>query len=140
MEEFMFAGPSSHSKIKPIRRFAAMLPVLLGILGMTLACSGGAAVEPPGQGAKAELGYQACAPIIAALGRYHDANGAYPQTLAELVPDYLPSVPGVVNDQPIQYSRTDESYSLSFGYVGPGLNTCTYSPDQEQGWRCSGLY
>ena len=120
------------------RRLLAVLLVIACTLGPTLACAGGGTAEPPGQGEKAELGYQACAPIIEALEQYQEANGAYPDSLADLVPDYLPAVPAEVNDEPIRYELTDESYTLSFSYTGPGLNLCGYSPEEE--WRCSGLY
>jgi hypothetical protein len=120
------------------RHRPAVLLVLACILGITLACSGGTPVDPPGVGEKAERGYQACAPIIEALDRYREANNAYPDSLADLVPDYLPAIPAEVNDEPILYERTDESYTLSFSYTGPGLNYCIYTP--EVGWRCSGLY
>jgi hypothetical protein len=39
---------------------------------------------------------------------------------------------------PLTYRRVSDSYELSFSYVGPGMNTCTYSP--AVGWKCSGYY
>ncbi|MBM3124446.1 MAG: hypothetical protein FJZ87_05140 [Chloroflexi bacterium] len=93
--------------------------------------------DPPGAGPKAFDGYMACAPIIEALNKYHESNGAYPESLQELVPEYLAEVPDSVNDAPITYSKTEESYALSFSYIGPGLNYCTYSPSE---WKCSGAY
>jgi hypothetical protein len=95
-------------------------------------------VDPPGKGAKAELGYQTCAPIIAALERYHAQQGTYPKTLDLLVPDFIPSVPTSFDNLDLGYRLADDSYRLDFHYTGPGMNTCSYSP--ETGWRCSGYY
>lgn len=108
------------------------------IVAVFCACSPFATDEPPGVGEKAEKGYAACAPVIAALENYKESNGAYPNSLAELVPDYISAVPTEVNDIPITYEKVDESYTLSFGYTGPGMNRCTYSP--EENWHCSGAY
>lgn len=95
-------------------------------------------VPPPGEGAKAENGYQVCAPIIKALGEYYMAEGKYPQLLASLNPDYMIDVPGEVNGFPILYQRQQESYSLEFRYAGPGMNICTYTPEND--WHCYGYY
>lgn len=129
----IFQSKQSHRR----RRLMTLL-VAACILGLTLACLPRQTDEPPGQGEKAERGYQACAPVIEALERYEQANGAYPDDLAELVPDYLPAVPQEVNDEPIVYEKTDDGYTLSFTYTGPGLNICIHSP--AGGWRCSGMY
>ena len=94
--------------------------------------------EPPGVGEKADRGYAVSAPIINALEQYKYEKGAYPDSLDELVPDYLTSIPSEVNDNPLAYKKTDESFSLSFYYLGPGMNACTYTP--ENAWRCSGAY
>jgi hypothetical protein len=94
--------------------------------------------EPPGVGEKAERGYAVCGPIINALEQYRIENGEYPQSLAELAPDYLALIPTRVNDQPIAYMKTGESFSLSFYYIGPGMNACTFTPETQ--WRCSGAY
>lgn len=45
---------------------------------------------PPGKGLKAEAGYKAAAPVIAALERFHEERGHYPTGLHELVPQFLP--------------------------------------------------
>jgi hypothetical protein len=93
---------------------------------------------PPGEGAKAERGYQACAPIITALESYRQEHGGYPQTLQALSPKYLMEVPAEVNEMEIIYRPGETSYSLEFSYVGPGMNHCTYTPETE--WKCSGYY
>lgn len=94
--------------------------------------------EPPGVGEKAEKGYAACEPVIAALETYYAENGSYPDKLAELVPTYIASVPTKTSDLDFSYSKRDNSYALSFHYLGPGMNTCKYTPEKK--WNCSGAY
>jgi hypothetical protein len=95
-------------------------------------------VEPPGVGEKSERGYAVCDPVIKALEQYQADKGEYPETLTELVPQYLSEVPTEVNDEPISYTKTDESFSLSFRYAGPGMNTCTFTPEDK--WHCTGYF
>ena len=127
----------STSNHPPKPKTLKKLPLLLIAIPI-LACGLIATPEPPGVGEKAEKGYTACDPIIAALEQFHADKGAYPESLAELVPDFIASVPAEVNDEPISYSKTGESYSLAFHYIGPGMNTCTYTPKDK--WHCSGAY
>lgn len=94
--------------------------------------------ESPGVGVKAERGYQACEPVIAALSRYYEEKGSYPETLEALVPAYLSEIPKTVNDMPILYGLTEQSYTLEFSYVGPGMNHCSYTPELH--WKCYGFY
>jgi len=112
--------------------------ILLGVL--ILAACAGQTEEPPGVGEKAERGYAVCNSIIEALEQYKTSEGVYPASLDELVPDYASSVPTEVNDQPIVYSKGGDSFSLSFGYIGPGMNICTYSTEEGGKWHCSGAY
>ena len=114
------------------------LAFLLLVIPFLLSCNLIPTPEPPGVGEKAELGYAALDPVIKGLEQYQANQGVYPETLDELVPDYLPSVPTEVNNESIQYTKTDESFSLVFHYIGPGMNTCTYTP--ESNWKCSGAY
>ena len=109
-----------------------------GIIGIGEKLGIIATAEPPGVGEKAERGYSACAPIITALEQVHAQTGEYPDVLAELVPAYIAEIPTEVNQEPITYSKTGESYSLSFYYTGPGMNACTYTPEDR--WDCSGAY
>ena len=109
-----------------------LLPFLL------LACSLVPTEEPPGVGAKAERGYAACEPIITALEQVRAETGEYPAALEELVPEYLASIPRTVNDQPLEYAKTPAGFSLTFRYLGPGMNWCVYTP--ADGWDCSGAY
>ncbi len=101
------------------------------------------ACTSPGEGAKAERGYQRSDPVIAALAEFHEDRGQYPDSLTELVPDYLradaletPSAPQ--ENYPLEYRRLDHSYELSFRYAGPGMNRCTYSPLSD--WQCRGWF
>ena len=94
--------------------------------------------EPPGVGDKAEQGYAASEPVITALEQFKADKGFYPETLAELVPDYLSAVPTKDDVLDFSYRKTGESFEFSFHYIGPGMNTCTYTP--EGGWQCSGAF
>jgi hypothetical protein len=108
------------------------------ILASLPACSARATEEPPGVGEKAERGYAVSEPVIAALEQYKADKGFYPETLAELVPEYLSVVPTKDGILDFSYTRTETGYSFSFHYIGPGMNTCTHTP--ENGWKCSGAH
>lgn len=95
--------------------------------------------EPPGVGEKAEKGYAASEPVIAALEKFKADHGSYPEKLTELVPDYLPESPTMPDGLEYSYSSTGDGYAFSFHYRGPGLNTCTYTPEEKE-WKCSGAY
>ena len=113
--------------------------LLLSILTLfILSCFLVATPEPPGVGEKAEQGYAASEPVIAALEQYRADKGSYPQKLTELIPEYLPVNPLTTEVQDYSYSKNGESYSLSFHYLGPGMNTCDYTPKEK--WKCSGAY
>ena len=58
--------------------------------------------------------------------------------LEALVPGYLSTIPSTVNDMPILYGLTKQSYTLEFSYVGPGMNHCSYTPGLD--WKCYGFY
>lgn len=92
----------------------------------------------PGQGRKAERGFQAAKPLIFALNNYHSDHLAYPDALTDLIPDYISVVPIPSDDEKFLYETKDEQFSLTFRYFGPGVNTCIYATDT--GWVCSGYY
>jgi hypothetical protein len=117
------------------RRLPVLLVVTLAVISIG-AC--GLFGPPPGEGAAAERGYAAAAPVIAALEVYHAERQAYPKTLEELVPGYLPAIPQPAEMPPLRYESTGPSYELMFEYVGPGMNRCRYSPESE--WQCMGYY
>ena len=94
--------------------------------------------KPPGVGEKAEQGYAASEPVIAALEQYKADKGVYPETLAELAPEYLATVPTKDEVLGFSYRSTGDSFAFSFHYLGPGMNTCTYTPEEK--WRCSGAF
>lgn len=124
--------------MQPTNHHRRTIGLFLLLTVLILACSIVPTAEPPGVGEKAERGYTTCAPIITALEQYLLDKGEYPESLTGLVPDYLAQVPGEVNDQPISYTKTEDGFSLSFHYIGPGMNTCTYTPANE--WSCSGAF
>ena len=113
-------------------------PFLYIAIFVLIACKTFSVVEPPGVGEKAELGYAVCDPIITAVEQYKIDKGVYPETLEQLVPDYLSEVSTEVNGQPISYTKIESGFSLAFHYIGPGMNTCTYTPEDK--WKCSGAY
>ena len=109
------------------------------------ALSLGCIPTPPGQGPKAERGYARTQPVIAALAEYKRSMGRVPDSLAQLVPTFLPdsalATPKRSQEQyPLEYHRIDSTpYTLQFRYVGPGTNWCAY--DSRVGkWKCGGLY
>jgi hypothetical protein len=93
---------------------------------------------PPGVGPKADQGYQVCAPVIAALEHYHAQSGAYPESLKELVPNFLTAINYTVGEVEINYRPLESSYQLEFRYTGPGMNICTYTPNTS--WKCTGYF
>ena len=59
--------------------------------------------------------------LAVALERFRLTRGAFPQTLAELVPDFLRAVPvEIVSGEPYRYRRTDDG-SFVLHSVGPDL-------------------
>ena len=93
----------------------------------------------PGEGAKAERGYKACAPVLDALARHFARTGQYPLKLDELLnpDDALNAVPRP-NENDLQYTSTSTDFELVFVYTGPGVNRCRITRGQP--WSCSGYY
>jgi hypothetical protein len=112
--------------------------ISLVFIWIFFACSIIGTPEPPGVGEQAEKGYAASEPVIAALEQYRADKGSYPESLAELTPEYLTANPLITEVQDFSYSKNGESYSLSFHYLGPGMNTCKYTPEEK--WQCSGAF
>lgn len=58
-----------------------------------------------------------------AIERYRLVNGSYPQTLDELAPAFLPSVPyGVIDGQSARYSQAAQGFFYKLWFVGPNGN------------------
>ena len=124
------------------------LPVIAAV-AVAVVC-GGCFGPPPGKGRKAETGFHAAAPIIAALDKYHTQQGHYPAKLTQLVPRYI-SDPSdlqlsrerypVFNDlvRGFSYSRQGDAFTLGFRYSGPGMNDCVYDSRSKK-WDSSGYY
>jgi hypothetical protein len=98
-------------------------------------CVGG---PPPGEGEKAERGYEQAQPIIVALEQWHTKNGIYPQSLEVLVPAYFNTLPVPNKNYGYTYRQSNKSYELRFNYTGPGMNICSYSPLKR--WECIGYF
>jgi hypothetical protein len=66
-------------------------------------------------------------PIIAAIERYHATTGAFPRTIAELIPTYLPSMPrssmGFNGSEYLIWTDPD-GYRVEFALQG--WNICAY--------------
>jgi hypothetical protein len=73
--------------------------------------------------------------VLVALEEYKQKHATYPETLEELVPEFLPEVPrpaiGVIRDEDdrFQYSNYGDSYALEFASVL--WVQCQYSPPYE---------
>lgn len=116
-----------------------LLIALCLLLVIFLSCAPHRSFGPdPGEGEGAIRGYEICVPIITALEEYRKANEDYPDSLGELVPGYLATVPTGINGDPLVYTKQDGAYTLTFSYSGPGSNVCIYAP--EHGWQCSGVH
>jgi hypothetical protein len=113
--------------------FAAAIPLYVGM------CT-----PPPGEGVQAWQGRARGAIVMRALDEYHATAHVFPDSLQELVPRWLPDSalvgparrgPGA----PFVYARIQDGYTLSFRYVGPGMNTCEISSASRR-WRCGGYF
>jgi hypothetical protein len=113
-------------------------PIFLACCVVTAAC------EHPGEGAKAERGYARGKIVIAAIDSFQRARGDWPDSLPELLPDFADSsalvVPSAPQERyPFEFGHEGDGYRLTFTYVGPGMNHCTYASDTKN-WDCHGYY
>ncbi len=99
----------------------------------------GTGCPPPGKGRAAEQGYEAGQPVIEALEAHKKSEGTYPESLEVLVPDRISEIPVDPDGEPFGYRLTEEGYELDFGYTGPGINHCVYTPRGRE-WWCEGAY
>jgi hypothetical protein len=98
----------------------------------------------PGEGRTADRGLLRAEAVLQALERFEERNGAYPQTLEALVPEYIDLDSAEVRvaaqrEYPLEYTRMSEGFELSFDYTGPGMNTCTFSSTEGE-WFCRGHF
>jgi|SRR5262245_6721238 len=96
-----------------------------------------------GESGKNRLARAYGAPVVSALAAYKTETGDYPRDLRDLVPVYLtPTALRAPEDGPLkypfEYSRDSSGFQLVVRYVGPGMNTCRYSPGQR--WACGGYF
>jgi len=135
----------ARTKTKRFRVFGlGIVPVLVisfaGLL-MTVCWYPG----PPGVGARASAGKRRSAPVLAALAEYKKREGAYPHTLASLVPVFLPDTTLPAIDRflgyPLEYTVSPDlhRFTIQFRYVGPGMNECAWS-DTSSTWHCGGYF
>ena len=73
--------------------------------------------------------------IACALERYFLDQGTYPETLQNLVPNYLAAVPIDINDHPMRYARTTDGryaiYSVGFDLKDDGETQTGAKPYRE---------
>ena len=98
----------------------------------------------PGEGPKAQAGYNDAKPVIAGLKAYRDKHNAYPAVLRDLVPDDLAESAwrtsgGAPAGEFFLYENLGASYRLQFKYDGPGMNRCAYTPEAAK-WECAGYH
>jgi hypothetical protein len=96
---------------------------------------------PPGQGVSAREGYRRAEVILRALEAYRTQLGAYPDSLKQLTPDFLPlsALAGPQDGLPFEFRRLERGFVLSFKYGRPGMNECLY-PSSAKSWTCSGYF
>jgi hypothetical protein len=135
----------ARSKSKRLRVFGlGIVPVLVASFAgmiMTVCWYPG----PPGVGALASTGKRRSVPVLAALAEYKKREGAYPYTLASLVPGFLPdsTLPAIDHflGYPLEYTVSTDRHEfvLQFRYVGPGMNECAWA-DTSSAWHCGGYF
>lgn len=90
---------------------------------------------------QAEEGRALYAPLLASIEQYRDQNAVYPETLTDLVPDFVDGIPASASDAGPkfpEYRRVDDHFEFMFQYFGPGMNWCVYTPQDD--WRCDGHF
>ena len=104
----------------------------------------------------AHAGYSAARPVIAALEKFHHDHGQYPETLEELVHQYLAdrrdllwqgrvqplNAPGqnhTVEAHYLQYYRHGDDYTLGFSYSTWSMNRVAYDSRTRE-WSKSGYF
>jgi hypothetical protein len=98
--------------------------------------------ETPGTGSRAQTGYRAAAPVIAALEAFHREHGHYPRSLQDLAPKYLDAAATNLDTYYIhgfRYHSAGGSYTVGFRYDAAAINECEYDSRTKK-WDCSGYF
>ncbi len=67
-----------------------------------------------------------------ALARHHTKHGAYPQTLAELAPEFVTSPPvDFMDGQPMRYQRTDDGHFALYSVGLDGVDNGGHVPSRD---------
>lgn len=78
--------------------------------------------------------------IVQTLERYHNAQGAYPSALTDLVPAYIPALPEALTTQGTGwlYKAQHDQFALGFWYWPDklGAMVCKYRTSERK-WDCS---
>jgi hypothetical protein len=80
------------------------------------------------------------APIVAALGRYRDARGAYPSSLHLMIPEFLAE--GVLplrpngGDHLLRYFADSAGSTYELWFARSGKSDCRFTPATQ--WECVG--
>lgn len=94
----------------------------------------------PGESEAAKRGIAAAQPAIEALEKYKLESGRYPDSLNELSPKFLSSLPQDKDGLDFTYSYNDskKSYIIEFKFAGGmiGMNECSYYSETKK-WSCS---
>ena len=80
-----------------------------------------------------EASIAAAQPIISAANRFHSNTGAYPQSLYDLVPAYLPTEPRTkmgFRGTPFSLSTGPDRFYVTFAL--PAWKLCTYNSESKQ--------
>jgi hypothetical protein len=89
---------------------------------------------PPGKGPDAAKGMRVSAAVVQAIEAYRSSRGLYPQTLEDMVPEFLGGVPHLSNGSTLEYQRLGITYKLTFNYANPLPVHCNYRPGKK--WEC----
>ena len=81
------------------------------------------------------------APLLASIGQYREKYAVYPETLGDLMPEFIDGVPTATDAAGPKfagYRRVNDRFEFAFEYFGPGINRCVYSPETQ--WSCDGHF
>ena len=75
-------------------------------------------------------------PLIAAIERYHNYRGEYPESLEDLIPEFISTIPETkisTKSDYMYYKEKEGGYQLTIRFQGKFLNqaTFTYEPERK---------